>query len=136
MEIVEHENHWLREPAGPVEESCKPGFAGCVRFVRTERRGERGNALQRRREVGQESDRVVVTLIQREPGHRAPDGVDPLRKQSRLSIARRGRDERQLPPRDPGSARQRLVQTLQQTGPRNSIGTRRGHVEFGFEKTL
>ena len=66
-----------------------------------ELRTERYAAVDRRREIGQEHDRVAITVVGRQPGDRPGVFRRPLDEEARLAVAGRrdDRDDRSIPGR-------------------------------------
>ncbi len=85
----------------------------------------RPDAIQRGEEIGPETDRIVVSPVQRDPGHRW-SAADPLAQQRGLAKAGRCRKERQLVPGPKG-----IVQARGQAWTAHQLPAHLGHVELG-----
>ena len=98
-------------------------------FKRTQRAFSdiRLNRLQGGDQVGQETDRVVVAFIQREPGGRSLATGDPFADQRSFTKASRGGNKGQL-------AIQPHVQSFGQAGARHQPWSDGGDIEFGFQE--
>jgi hypothetical protein len=89
----------------------------------------RGDRVQRGGDVAPEPHRVVVSLVQRQPGHRPPAASGPVGQQGRLAEPGRGADQDQLAARP-------LVQTLQQPRARHEPGPRPWHMQLGRQQRV
>jgi hypothetical protein len=83
--------------------------------------------LEGSEQVGPELDWVVVLGVQREPGDRRIDLMDPFAQQGRLAKPRRGRDQGKL-------SREPRVQPLDQARARDPLWAKRGDAELGFQQ--
>jgi hypothetical protein len=125
--VIQHENEAIRQGGELVEEgrqdrfdrrlrrlqhSCNPGTGIC------------GNRLDRRHEVGEEPRRVVVSLVQRQPGAGVSACGDPFAHQGCLAKSGRRGDEGEL-------AMQSVVQLVEQAGAGDDQRPDRGNVELG-----
>ena len=72
-----------RQPRGDRRPDGPAGLCKRVEHSRV----QRADAVERGREVAQEDDRVVVPLVERHPGERAPVAQGPLGQQRRLAVA-------------------------------------------------
>ena len=119
VEIVEQRGHQrrLRRQLAGQQRGQQLGADGRV------------NPLQGGHQVGAEAQRVVVGLLQRQPGHRLVELGRPLRRQRRLAIAGRRGDQCQ---RMAGG--QPCVQPRQQSRPRHLMAGRDRPVELGGQQ--
>jgi hypothetical protein len=85
--------------------------------------------VQRGGDMAPEPCRVVVTLVQRQPGDRPPAGLDPMGQQAGLAEPGRRADQQQ-PPRQP------VVKLLQQAWARHEAGLRAGQVQLGGQQPV
>src|SRR5829696_10317460 len=131
MVVVEYENKVARQPEDLVAQSGEDGLE-LLRRLQGTQEGARAppEALVDRRDgryqVQKEARRIVVPLVQRDPGHRKLATLRPVREQSRLAETGRRGDDGQLAPRA-------LIQPLAQARTRHGFRTRTGHVELGPE---
>ena len=95
--IVEHEHKVLWDGRKFVDQERQNRF-DCRRLWGLEHRRRRLadarlDRLQRGNEIGQKADRVIVSLVYRNPRDRNLALGEPTAHQRRLAKARRGRDE-------------------------------------------
>ena len=79
-----------------------------------------------RDQVQEEAHRIVVPLVQRDPGYRKLAALAPVREQSRLAETGRRGDDSQV-------ASRALIQPLVQARTRYGVRTITRHVELGPE---
>ena len=87
----------------------------------------RRNRLQSSNEISPKAGRIVVPLIQREPGDGTLAAVDPFAQQRGLAEACRGGDEGEL-------AVQASVQPLEQARARDEVGSGWRNIELGLQQ--
>jgi hypothetical protein len=132
MVVVEHQDEVARNFQDLVAERGKDGLELLPGMQRTQE-GARGlpeaavNRLDGRYQVQEEAHRLVVPLVQRDPGHRKLATPAPVREQRRLAETGRRGDDRQLVPRA-------LIQLLVETRTRHGIRSTTGDVELGLEQ--
>ena len=85
--------------------------------------------VQRGHRVTPEPGRIVVPLIQRQPGSRVGAAPGPVRQQDRLAVPGRGAYQDQ----PPGQA---LIQACRQPRPLHQARPRGGHVQLGGEQDI
>ena len=106
----------------PCQQSTDNGPVGRPRRDRGEElRTERLDPVDRRREVGEEHDRVVVALVSRQPGDRPGVLRRPLDEEARLAVAGRCHDRDEGSIRGDRSWRSSLVRRRVPTG---GVGTK------------
>ncbi len=90
---------------------------------------ERDAAVDRRREIGQEDDRVAVGVVGRQPGDRSGVFGRPLDEEARLAVTgrRHHRDDRSVPGRP---------ELAQQPRPAQRPDTPARHCEPGLEERI
>jgi hypothetical protein len=89
---------------------------------------ERGHAIERRRDVREQHDRIVVLLVGGDPGESPPrQRAGPLREQGRLAVARSGVNDDDLRPR-------RTVEPLEQVRARDAALGDLGRLQLGLEQ--
>jgi hypothetical protein len=110
------------------QERLGGGRMGRLKRAQHVRPGRRLNRLQSADQISQQAGRVVIVLVQGNPGHAtcAPT-VDPFTQQRGLAKAGRGRDQRQL-------AVQGRVQAPRQARTRYEFRARRGNIELGSQE--
>ena len=149
VQIVEHQHHGALEPSQRIPDARDPrrprGSAGPGQRVEHRRR-ERFDAVDRRRDVAQEHDRVVVPAVERDPRERTRIRVGPAGEQRRLAVAGRCDDGREVrarrgQPRDhvrlghrPGSDQRRGELGLRQIEGDVRIERRRAHTSSALER--
>ena len=131
MVVVEDKDEIVRQGGDLVEQG------GQDRCGRQRRRGVehshhprpdlRRDRLQGSDEVGEEARRVVIPVVQREPGGRAVAPGDPCADEGGLAEAGGGGDEGQ-------GAVQPLVEPREQAGAADKVRPGRGEIEFGGEQ--
>ena len=85
--------------------------------------------LQSGDQIVEELDRIVVTLVERDPGYLARAGADPLGDQCGLAKAgRRGNEGQPVPPAEP------VVQLLEEMRARHQVGSGQRDIELGGQE--
>src|SRR5215210_2317508 len=126
MVVVEHEDEVARRLEDLVAESGEDGFEFLPRLQGAQE-GTRSRPevlVDRpygRYQVQEEARRIVVPLVQRDPGHRKLAMLAPVREQCRLAETGRRGDDGQV-------ASRALIQPLVQARTGHGIQTRTGHV--------
>ena len=125
LRLVDHE-HEVAERAQPGREPLqlvRPILGPASR--RDGRRVARADAVERLREPGEEDGRVVVGLVDGEPGAGPAFALGPLRRERRLAVSGRGDEQ------DEG--RRRRPQPIHERGPRHRPGRRGRHANLCFD---
>jgi hypothetical protein len=129
--VVEHEGEVTRHLEYLVAERGEDGLELLPRLQGAQE-GTRGRpevlvyGLYSRDQVQEEACRIVVPLVQRDPGHRKLAALAPVREQSRLAETGRRGDDGQL-------VLSAVIQPLVQARTRYGIRTITGYVELGPE---
>ncbi len=127
--VIQDEQKVLRDGGNFVEQGGQNGFdlqrLGGLERSQQPLANSRLDRLQRFYQVRDEPRRIVIPLIQRQPGDRLPATCDPFADQRGFAKAGGGRDEGQF-----AAHCQPLVQPLDQARAEDNFRPRRGDVKF------
>ena len=95
MDVVEHDDHrgfQRRDRRAEPRDRCRPQRVSPGRHATEHSSVDGLDSVQRRRDVAEEHDRVVVGVVERHPDERPHVLVRPLGEQRRLAVPGRRRD--------------------------------------------
>ena len=131
--VIQDEQKVLRDGGNFVEQGDQNGFdlqrLGGLERSQQPLANSRLDRLQRFYQVRDEPRRIVIPLIQRQPGDRLFATCDPRADQGGFTKAGGGRDEGQ-----PARPRKALIQPLDQARAEDNVGPRSGEYKVSWLK--